>query len=257
MDFKIEKIFNSSTKVPITVGAGSFVVGTAVGMGISYILERRKNKPARAHEVPRRIFEASDLFDTPVATDVELKETDDGVEATGTLTEEGAALLDAVEELHDGDRIIPHPDETEESAGLEPQSIFAKTEGEFDLEEEQKNRSSQVPYVLHRDEFHQDELGYPQTTLTYYEADAILADTDDKPIYAFDRITGPLRFGFGSGDSNVVYIRNDKMRTEYEVIRDPGYFSVEVLGLEIEDNERARDLKHAHGIPRLPRDARD
>lgn len=258
MEFKIEKIFNSSTKVPITVGVGSFVAGVVVGASVSYILERRKNKnkPVDAHEVPRRIFEASDLFDTPVGTIDKLEVTEDGVEGSGTLNDEGAALLEEVE-LHDGDRIIPHPDEPEEEVALVPQSIFAKTDDEWDLEEEMKGRNSQEPYVLHQEEFYADEMGYHQTSLVYYHGDGQLVDTDNKPIYAIDRVIGTLKFGHGSRDSNVFFVRNDRLKAEYEIIQDPGYYAVEVLGLSVEESAQQRDLKHAHGIPRLSRDARD
>lgn len=258
MEFKIEKIFNNSTKVPITVGVGSFVAGIVVGAGVSYILERRKNRTMLTHEVPRRIFDASELFDKTVAGKPSVTEDEDGIEATAVPTKSFEDVIERTsvltEELHDGDRIIPHPDEPEEEVALETRSIFAASDDEWNLEIEQKNRSSSAPYILHKDEFYQDELGYTQTTLTFYNSDEILADTDDKPVYSYDRMTGELKFGHGSGDPNVVYIRNDKLRAEYEVILDPGYFSVEVLGLTIEEEAEAKDFKHAHGIPRLARE---
>jgi hypothetical protein len=76
-------------------------------------------------------------------------------------------------------------------------------------------------------------------------------DEDEKPIYNHEQQTGQLKFGHGSGDPNVVYIRNDKRQSEYEVVHDPGLYSVEVLGLEIEHNTRTQDLRHANRPPKF------
>lgn len=123
-------------------------------------------------------------------------------------------------------------------------SIFATDDG-WNYEEELKNRHPDNPYIIHKDEFYSDEMDFAQITLTYYSGDDIMADEDDSPVYNHLDVTGPLRFGHGSGDPNVVYIRNEKRRAEYEVLFDDGLYSVEVLGLEIEDNERARRVKEA------------
>ncbi len=73
-----------------------------------------------------------------------------------------------------------------------------------------------------------------------------MADEDDTPVYNYDRVIGPLNFGHGSGDPNVFYVRNHRRKTEYEILYNTGLFSEEVLGLEIEDNERVKDLKHSN-----------
>ncbi len=83
--------------------------------------------------------------------------------------------------------------------------------------------------------------------MTYYAGDNIMNnDEEESPMYNHDGITGPLRFGHGSDDPNVVYIRNDKRKVEYEILYDPGLYSEEVLGLEIENNQRAKDIKHSN-----------
>ncbi len=58
-------------------------------------------------------------------------------------------------------------------------------------------------------------------------------------------MTGPLLFGHGSGDPNVVHIRNDSRKSEYEILYDPGLYSQDVLGLEIEDNQRVKGIEHS------------
>ncbi len=132
----------------------------------------------------------------------------------------------------------------DEDGALVRRSIFVETE-DWSYELEVKKRTVDEPYILHRDEFFAEEKDYTQSTFTYYAGDDIMVDEEDKPVYNHLDITGPLKFGHGSSDPNVVYIRNDKRNAEYEIVHDPGLYSVEVLGLEIENNTRARDIRHA------------
>jgi hypothetical protein len=120
----------------------------------------------------------------------------------------------------------------------ERRSIFSvsDSDGEWDYEKETASRSPEKPYVLHRDEFYNDEMDFTQITLTYYGGDDIMVDQDDTPIYGYSEVVGPLMFGHGSDDPNVFYVRNETRRTEYEVLNDPGSYSIEVLGLEYDDD---------------------
>jgi hypothetical protein len=59
------------------------------------------------------------------------------------------------------------------------------------------------------------------------------------------RLLEVLVFGHGSGDPNVVYIRNEKLQAEYEVLRDPGSYEIEVLGGHVEREMQEVDLKHS------------
>ena len=111
--------------------------------------------------------------------------------------------------------------------------------------EEAKNRSENQPYILHRTEFFANEREYPHSTLTYYEGDDVLCDEQDVPIYGKEKLLGELKFGHGSEDPEIVYIRNDERESEYEVLLDHGHYQVEVLGQEIGDVLN-NDLKHAH-----------
>ena len=145
---------------------------------------------------------------------------------------------------------LPEPELEDEE--LVRRSIFVESD-DWNYELEIAKRTTEEPYILHRDEFFEDEKDYTQSTFTYYAGDEILVDEDDKPIYNHEQITGQLQFGHGSGDANVVYIRNDRRKAEYEVIFDQGLYSVEVLGLEIEDNQRTKDLRHSK-VPKFRED---
>lgn len=106
-------------------------------------------------------------------------------------------------------------------------------------------RNIHVPHVIHQDEFAGNENEYQQTTYTYYAGDDILTDTDDTVINNRENLIGPpenlQRFGHGTDDENVLYIRNADLELEFEICRTPKSYEEEVLGIEnragLEDDE--------------------
>lgn len=115
----------------------------------------------------------------------------------------------------------------------------------WDWDEEKMKREKAQIYILHRDEFFNNESEYSQSTLTYYAGDDKLTDEKDVPLYnAGDVVGSCLSWGHGSGDPNVVYIRNDILHAEYEVLLHANSYESEVLGIEAE-REIERELRHS------------
>lgn len=115
----------------------------------------------------------------------------------------------------------------------------------FDLEEEIKFRTLDKPYIITHDEFYGAEKDYDTHTLTYYVLDDTLTDEHDKPLEQTDKLVGDdhlLRFGSGSKDRNIVFVRNDRLGIDYEIIRSKGSYLEEVLGMP---NEDPGELKHS------------
>lgn len=136
---------------------------------------------------------------------------------------------------------------------IETRTVNVFTEGkldpprgwDYDFELAQRAEKPDEPYVISVDEFNEGEESYDKTNLTFYEADDTLVDERDTPIDTVDYTVGEdnlTKFGHGSGDHNVVYIRNEKIGTDFEVIRSKGSYSHEVLGL---DPEPSRNLRHS------------
>lgn len=258
MKEKLQKILNDPRRVPVTVGVVAFIGGSALG----YFLGRRASRFG-VHEVPPQL--AIDFETLVEGNAADLNTLDEIVEALdpdARSTREPliveAEELEAIRERRAEEFIVEHLGDTrivvdeEVDAIAVRQSVFASDDDEWNYEEELKTRNSEEPYVIHKDEFFADEMGFTQSTLSYYSGDDILADEDDRPVYNYDQIIGPLRFGHGSGDPNVFHVRNEKRRAEYEILFNAGSYSVEVLGLEIENNERTRDVKHSS--PKFRRD---
>lgn len=119
---------------------------------------------------------------------------------------------------------------------------------EFDYETEERNRSEDTPYVISHDEFMASEKDYQQVSLTYYEGDDVLADEKDQVIDDEDAVVGShnlLRFGQGSKDNNIVYIRNDRLTLEFEVVRSQNKYVEQVLGFieHSADDRRPRKFR--------------
>jgi len=100
-------------------------------------------------------------------------------------------------------------------------------------------RNPDEPYVISLEEFmNNEEYGFDQVTVTYFAGDDTLIDEREEIIPDVIRTVGVenlTRFGELSEDKTIVYVRNERLRTDFEVIRDEGKYSVTVLGMPNED----------------------
>jgi hypothetical protein len=242
------------------IGVASFAGGAVAG----YFLGKRKATETifyqRLDEVDvaypeERVIvirdEADEPSDEEVRADVErviaahLAEDDFDVDAAQREKDRIEALTFKLEakrarEAAEEDRPVVH------------NNVFAQSDDEWDYEAELSTRRPPTPYIIHADEFIGDEMGYHQTTLTYYVGDDIMTDTDDTPIYGYLQMMGDLKFGHGSKDPTVVYIRNEGLRSEWEILRHAGKYEQEVLGIGSEPDEK--HLRHSHGVPKFRRE---
>lgn len=250
MNENISNLLRKPGVVPGLVGAAAFATGATLG----YLLGKRNTVtvvPAEPKIVGEQLkidFDENGISVTGIITDEHVAE----LLRSGNIASEPISCADV-----DVDPAMYNP-LTELNAALpdagfeetpEPEAsvvnIFAIDDPDWDYEAELNTRSGAAPYILHKDEFLNDEMGYHQTTVIYYEGDDILADETDTPVYNYTQLMGPLNWGHGSGDPNVVYIRNEKNRQEWEVLLHRGHFSIEVLGNEYEKELAADEMKHS------------
>lgn len=121
-------------------------------------------------------------------------------------------------------------------------NIFTR-EDSWDYDFETALRTSDKPYVIHRDEFFSDEMGFSQLTFTYYTGDDILTDEQDTPVHNYESVVGTMQFGHGSLDHNVFYSRNEDLNCEYEILKSESFYSIEVLGYGLESGYEEDDEK--------------
>lgn len=137
----------------------------------------------------------------------------------------------------------------------ETRNVFdeATVEDHWDDHAERARRSPDSPYVIHVDEKGEFD-DYTDVTWTYYEADDVLCNEKDEIIDPTDRerLVGEQnlnKFGHGSKDAAIVYIRNDQLEMEIEIVRSPNSYAEEVHGFTHGDNrsniERMRARERA------------
>lgn len=115
---------------------------------------------------------------------------------------------------------------------------------EFDYEVEVPLRGM-APYIIHEEEFLSGEKDYPTAALAYFAGDDVLCDDKDDVITDVDGTIGVdnlMRFGHGAGSPDALFVRNDTLEIDFEIVRDHNKFTVVVLGLGEED---PRELQHS------------
>jgi len=254
MNEHISRILRHPATIPTVVGVISFAAGVGAG-----ILFERRPKPEEVHENPDQLmldFKSSDLESLKVIIDAqdyfqEPPPVDEPVineevivlanPSVGSILAQAPMLSDIEVLSRIAEEEIP-----EELTVPDRYNAFESFGEGWDYEVELAQRTEDSPYVIHENEFHSNELGLTQISLLYYAGDDILLDDADVPIFDHHKVTGELKFGHGSGDPSVVYIRNPKNKAEYEVTKDDGMYSKVKLGLDFEDDTMNRDIKHSN-----------
>ena len=86
------------------------------------------------------------------------------------------------------------------------------------------NVSLRKPYIITIEQFSEEEPDYEKTTIHYYRADDTFADEDGESITDSSLVVGDSTASYFwnyeeyTDEPDVVYIRNDKLETDYEVI---------------------------------------
>lgn len=102
---------------------------------------------------------------------------------------------------------------------------------------------SEIPYVISPQEFGEN-YDYEVITLNYY-ADGVLTDSEyDEPVEDIENVVGQESLThFGEYEEDSVYVRNDRLRVDYEILLDERKYT-DVLAAKpykggLHDEERA------------------
>jgi hypothetical protein len=93
-------------------------------------------------------------------------------------------------------------------------------------------RSNSMIYVITLKEFADEQEDYEKVTLTWYKEDNALLDQRNIPIRDVDGTIGTefhKWFGYESGSDFVVYVRNNGLEHDFEVVLNEGSYAGEVL----------------------------
>lgn len=134
-----------------------------------------------------------------------------------TLEDIGASPVDIPEETITGNVFENFPDEKTPVTSL---------------------RDKDAPFLIGEEEFQQNDLAHENHTLIYYAGDDTLADENGGILGNRKTVIGKdalKHFGYISDMPNTLYVRNEGLRADYEVVRLEGTHSELVLGIHPED----------------------
>lgn len=240
------------------IGLG-VVAGAAIGAFVAFRIAHNQAEAKYSGIAAEEVAEMRQYYhDKVVALDSSKQKTDleDIVRERGYSVEEEApteppmavtppnAVVDAARDAADEEI---ETEVVDEDAEPEVHNVFedAKVDDTWDEFEERRRRSPLLPYVIHRDE--REELDtYDDVTFTYFETDDVLCNERDEVIDPTERakLIGEAnldKFGHGSGDASIVYIRNDELEMQFEVVRSPNSYAEEVHGVN-----PPPEIQHAH-----------
>lgn len=227
---------------------GSMVVlGIGIGLGIGftagYFYAHKSAETKYSKISDKEIAEMKAHYDAKIRASEEKKPLDEVMKDQGYTTK-----LEGPEETV---WVKVEPAEQAEEAEEPPEPSLSAGEGDvWDYEVELAQRQEGVPYVIHYDEWRENEKDYRQIQVTYFEGDDTLSDDRDGVIDDQDAHVGLgnlSKFGHGSDDAMTVYVRNDELEIDYEITYSQGRYATEVQGYE-ED-----ELRHSQRIPRRRR----
>lgn len=257
----IHLLTGSLKRAKTVYGVGGVVVGAVIGGGVGfYILRNRLEKKYEAiaqEEIAtyREHYEAKIVAAEPKPDPADII-AENGYSTPKTSVSAPLAItppdavVDAAAEAREAEG---EPDEvTPVTIGPTPQqdqevrdSIRRNMHDDpfkWNWATERQQRSPKRPYVIHYDE-RTDEDAFPEVTWTYYAADDVLCNEKDEVIDRRDEKIGEDnldRFGHGSHDDNIVYIRNQSLHMDIEVIKSENSYVEEVIGIKHSDVPHAR-----------------
>ena len=98
-----------------------------------------------------------------------------------------------------------------------------------------RDRDTSVPYLITVDEFMEDREEFDKQAVTYFEGDDSLCDDRDMLIEDIERNIGRDNleyFGRYSRDSNIVYVRNERISVDFEIAYDPRTYVEAIAGFK-------------------------
>lgn len=181
------------------LGVAIFSVGAAIGAVAIWKYAEHKNEQKIQDEI--KTFKDG-YSKRPVARSIEKEETvnpnsDKLKNATKIINLQGYTNYSDVQKVE--------PDEDPDD---EP-SMYSEKESD-----------EEYPFVITPDEFG-DVDEYDKISLTYYAGDEMLADEKDELVESIDSVVGLESLDhFGEYEDDSVFVRNDRLKCDYEILKD-------------------------------------
>lgn len=233
----------------IYLAAGGF--GT--GFGVGYFAAHRKAQKAAmlfwAEKAEAEIEDARRAmsllrkeppFDDPRTALKEYGVRLDGLQYRLENGDEAADAMDAAIEAEDkaieaakaeAQSMVDEDSDDEVEGDAVVINIFA--EHGDDVEVYEVIPDEENPFVITVGDYMEGQEDFDKLTITYYDGDDTLCDEREVIIADVERTVGSEnlhKFGVGSGDKTIVYVRNIRLTSDFEIILHEGKYSEHVLG---------------------------
>jgi len=213
----------------LAVGVG---VGAAVGFYFGYKFSREKIRAEAYKDAEAEIATMREVYlqKSVASANVEKPPVEQVVEDLGYSVK--SPLQDK--------RPLPPPVPILDDLPENPVGTSKSMNAGWNYEAELKDRTPDAPYVIHQNEYNHSEPDYSKVTYTYYAVDDVVVDDDNEhPVPHGDIVVGldNLKFGHGSDDVDVVFVRNDRLEMDMQICRVDRSFEEEVLGLNRDDDD--------------------
>ena len=180
---------------------GAFILGAAIGVTASWKIAQTKYEKIAQEEIDsvKETYskKRKENIETLEILNDQLK---DEIKRVGKVTEE-------------------KPDIMKYAAKLQKEGYIDYTSDSEPTENVEDVNAGPKPYVISPEEFGENDF-YETMSLTYY-ADGVLADDTDERIEDVDNIVGYDSLEhFGEYEDDAVHVRNDRLKTDYEIILD-------------------------------------
>lgn len=257
-------------KVAVAIGASS-LASLVVGSFSGYLVAKRRLKRTYEEIAQQEIAEArrklkmvykKDEFANPASLVDSDEESEDHLPA---FDEAVTAML----KQYDPSQQFARPDDHNPGTnGHQPlamdipqtRNVFEEQEMAAyneDTEEQPPvgSREPGRPYIIDFNTFDAGEMGYRNITLTSYADGALVEEGDmNEDLNIAEDLIGEesLQYmGWERGQPNVVYVRNDRLRVDYEVIRDERRFAQDMLGLRDDSPlvQQIQELRRPRSTP--------
>lgn len=197
------------------IGFVAFTAGAVLGSAITWYYAKKKYEQITREEIEsvKEVFTKNsnirkeDVFEpeNSVLKKAEMaREKPNVAEYAKKLSKEGYT------NYSNSDILTEDGEEVSDDPGQEPGKYFGDPDAE--------------PYVIPPEQFAELD-DYDQISLTYY-ADHILADDNDQLL---EDVEGTVGFEslthFGEYEDDSVYVRNDRLKIDYEILRDERKYS--------------------------------
>lgn len=121
---------------------------------------------------------------------------------------------------------------------IEKEELSKKNEyTEYEERSKDANQSDYPePYIITLEQFSEECAHYGKENLYYYKGDDTICDVDEQIVTAEGELIGYDALG-EFDDHNTVYVRNERLQIDYEIIQLNGKYSVLVCGMNDEKDE--------------------